>query len=142
MSKNMQLATKDYGKTELQLNHLDYGDKRFEVVILSFSTGGSILRERERRLYKTRLGADKRFMGLKYREDFVDSPESKHNHECPRCQTIGGWKKATKREEKVMPNGETISFIPILGVECPKCGLLFEPRVHDKLRGKIAGVFG
>ena len=64
-----------------------------------------------------------------------------HNKECPKCGTIGDWNRLP-REKKIMPNGEEISYHPINGVKCPKCGLLFEPRSHDALRKKMKEVFG
>ena len=59
-----------------------------------------------------------------------------HNRECPKCGTIGEWNKQPRKNE-VMPNGETISIIPIDGVICPKCGFRFEPHSHALLIKKL-----
>ena len=64
-----------------------------------------------------------------------------HNRECPKCGTVCPWKYADKRENITMPNGEVITHLPILGVWCESCKLLFEPRSHDVLRKKMGRVF-
>jgi len=64
-----------------------------------------------------------------------------HNRECPKCGTIGKWNKLP-RELKIMPNGKIVSFHPIDGVICPKCGHKFEPHSHALLEKKMKDVFG
>jgi len=55
-----------------------------------------------------------------------------HNRECPKCGTIGEWNRQP-RKKKTMPNGEVVFYIPVDGVKCSKCKIIFEPRVHEQL---------
>lgn len=68
-----------------------------------------------------------------------------HNRECPKCGTIGEWNWAPERKERIMPNGEKVMAKVIVegeeAVKCPKCGNIFEPHAHTKLRQKLREMF-
>lgn len=60
-----------------------------------------------------------------------------HNRECPKCGTIGEWNRQP-RKKKMIGIYETTSpfgiiYIPIDGVKCSKCNIIFEPRSHEQL---------